>query len=57
MKCIAIDDEPLALDLIKKYAALYPVLEIVATFSDAVAGAEFLRSNQIDLLFADINMP
>lgn len=57
MKCIAIDDEPLALDLIKKYAASFPALDIVATFSDSVAGAEFLRSNLIDLLFVDINMP
>ncbi len=57
LKCIAIDDEPLALNLIKNYAAKIPALHLVQTFSDAIAGAEFLRSNQVDLLFLDINMP
>jgi two-component system LytT family response regulator len=57
MRCVAIDDEPLALDLIKKYALSFPFLEMTATFSDAVAGAEFLKSYRIDLLFVDINMP
>ncbi len=57
MKCIAIDDEPLALELIKEYAAKFPELKMIETFDDAISGAEFLRNNNIDLLFIDINMP
>jgi len=57
MKCIAIDDEPLALELIKEYTAKFPELKMVETFDDAIGGAEFLRNNNIDLLFIDINMP
>jgi two-component system LytT family response regulator len=57
LKCVAIDDEPLALQLIKEYTAKFPELRMVQTFDDAINGAEFLRVNQIDLLFIDINMP
>ena len=57
MKCIAIDDEPLALDLMRKYISEMPSLELLRTFDDAIAGAQFLRENVVDLLFIDINMP
>lgn len=57
LKCIAIDDEPLALELIKQYIAHVPELLLVQTFDDAITGGEFLRTNKIDLLFIDINMP
>jgi two-component system LytT family response regulator len=57
LKCIAIDDEPLALELIKNYAAKFPELELLHTFDDAISGAEFIRSIPVDLLFVDINMP
>jgi two-component system LytT family response regulator len=57
LKCIAIDDEPLALELIKKYVAWFPALQLINTFEDAISGAEYLRNNPIDLLFIDINMP
>jgi two-component system LytT family response regulator len=57
LKCIAIDDEPLALELIGEYAAKFPGLEMIQIFDDAITGAEFLRKNDIDLLFIDINMP
>ena len=57
LKCIAIDDEPLALELIKQYVARIPELELVQTFDDAISGGEFLRMNTVDLLFIDINMP
>lgn len=57
LKCIAIDDEPLALELMRKYIAKYPQLQLVQCFEDAVSGAEFLARNPIDLLFVDINMP
>ncbi len=57
MKCIAIDDEPLALELLKTYISTLPTLELIRTFDDAVAGAAYLRNHRIDLLFIDINMP
>lgn len=57
LKCIAIDDEPLALELIEQFASKFPSLKLVHTFDDAIAGAEFLRANPVDLLFIDINMP
>jgi two-component system, LytTR family, response regulator len=57
LKCIAIDDEPLALDLIKNYVSRMPALQLLHTFDDALTGAEFLNNGTVDLLFVDINMP
>jgi two-component system, LytTR family, response regulator len=57
VKCIAIDDEPLALELIKEYTEKFPALQLLQTFDDAISGGEFLRKTTIDLLFVDINMP
>lgn len=57
IKCVAVDDEPPALELIKAYASRFPALKLVQAFDDAIAAAEFIRSNTIDLLFLDINMP
>ena len=57
MRCIAIDDEPLALRQITSYIGKIPFLELVATFRSAVAAQEWLKENEIDLIFVDINMP
>ena len=57
LKCVAIDDEPLALELIKNYTAKFPELELLHTFDDAISGAEYIRSTPVDILFVDINMP
>lgn len=57
IRCIAIDDEPLALELIKEYVSKFPALKLIQTFDDAISGAEFLRNVLVDLLFIDINMP
>ncbi|MET0466040.1 MAG: LytTR family DNA-binding domain-containing protein [Chitinophagaceae bacterium] len=57
LKCIAIDDEPPALELVREYIARFPGVQLVQTFDDAVSGAEYLRNTAIDLLFLDINMP
>jgi len=57
LKCVAIDDEPLALELMKKYISSFPALQLINTFEDAISGAEFLKQTKIDLLFIDINMP
>lgn len=57
LTCVAIDDEPLALQLMKAYVQQTPGLELIQTFSDATAGAAFLKQHPADLLFIDINMP
>ena len=56
MRCIAIDDEPLALRQISAYIAKIPFLELVATFRSAVKANEWLKENSTDLIFVDINM-
>lgn len=57
LKCVAIDDEPLALELIKTYVQRFPMLTLVGTFENAISGVEYLNHNQVDLLFLDVNMP
>jgi two-component system LytT family response regulator len=57
MRCIAIDDEPLALRQISGYIGKIPFLELVASFRSAVAAQEWLKENETDLIFVDINMP
>ncbi|MDI3321516.1 LytR/AlgR family response regulator transcription factor [Pinibacter soli] len=57
LKCVAIDDEPLAIALIREYITRIPELRLLHTFEDAIAGSEFLRNNPVDILFVDINMP
>lgn len=57
LKCVSIDDEPLALKLIREYVSRFPALQMLRTFDDAITGAEFLKRTTIDLLFIDINMP
>ena len=55
--CVAIDDEPLALEVIKIYIAKIPDLHLIGSFSDAAEGLAFLQKNIVTLLFLDINMP
>jgi len=57
IRCIAIDDEPLSIELIKQYIGRIPRLKLVQAFDDAISGAEFLKQHPVDLLFIDINMP
>src|SRR5258705_3017867 len=57
LKCIAIDDEPPALLLLREYISKTSLLELVQTFEDAITGGEFLRRHPVDLLFIDIDMP
>ncbi len=57
MKAIAIDDEPMALEIIKAHAAKIPFLELVGTFSQAGVAMEFMQRQSVDLLILDIKMP
>ena len=55
--CLAVDDEPPALQVIEKYVTSIPSLQLVATCSNAVDALTVLQNNQVDLLFLDIQMP
>jgi DNA-binding LytR/AlgR family response regulator len=57
IRCLAIDDEPLALKQIGSYIDRTPFLEIVALCSSAFEALRYVRDAQVDLLFVDINMP
>ena len=57
LKCVIVDDEPLAINVIKSYIGETPGLELLNSFNNAVQSIEFIRSNEVDLLFLDINMP
>lgn len=57
IKAIAIDDEPIALDIVRMHAAKVPFLQLEATFINAFEAIDYLNKNQIDLLFLDIKMP
>ena len=55
--CIAIDDEPLALELINDYASKTEGLELVKTFTNPVDALKYLKKFPVDLIFLDIQMP
>src|SRR5687768_1074654 len=57
LTCVAIDDEPFALEIIKHLVEQFPSLHMVKAFENGISGARFLRENPVDLLFIDINMP
>lgn len=57
IKCIIIDDERLARDYIKNYISQIPQLELVAEYNSPLKAMDLLNSNQIDLMFIDIQMP
>lgn len=57
LRAIIIDDEPLAHDVIKRYAAELKTLEITAMFTDALLALETINSEYPDIIFLDINMP
>ncbi|MCJ8167375.1 response regulator transcription factor [Pontibacter sp. E15-1] len=57
IRCIAVDDEPLALDILESYIAKLPFLKLVRTCSSATEAMQALQDEQIDLMFLDIEMP
>jgi two-component system LytT family response regulator len=57
IKCIIIEDEPLATKVLSDYVAQVPFLELQATFKDAILATEWLRENSTDLMFLDIHLP
>ena len=57
IKCLAIDDEPLALEQLANYIKKIPFLELVARCQSALDAREIMQSEVIDAIFCDINMP
>ena len=57
INCIAIDDEPKALDVIERYCQKIDSICLKATFREPVNAIEFLNQEKVDLIFLDINMP
>lgn len=57
IKCLIVDDEPLAIKVIKEYLQKVPQLELVATCADAIQAFQVLSEQEVDLLFLDIEMP
>lgn len=57
LKCLAVDDEPLALELLEDNISKMPFLEWVASCNNPIQALKILQENQIDLIFLDIQMP
>lgn len=57
MNCIIIDDEPLAREELHALIQEISKIEVVAKFSSAIKALEFLKENEVDLIFSDIEMP
>ena len=57
LKCVVVDDEPLAREIICRYIQDVPMLELAAEFGNALQAISFLQQKQADLMFLDICMP
>ncbi|MCW2117848.1 LytR/AlgR family response regulator transcription factor [Flavobacterium sp. 7A] len=57
MKCVIIDDEPLAVALIKEFVSKVETLELVQTFNNAIDAISVINQTPVDLIFLDIEMP
>lgn len=57
LRSIAIDDEPLALELLEDNISKVPFLQLLAGFNKPIEALQFLHSNEVDLVFIDIQMP
>jgi two-component system LytT family response regulator len=57
IKCVLIDDEPLAIKVLQNYFVNFPDFEITGTFLSALDALDTINSNKIDAVFLDINMP
>jgi len=57
IKCIIIEDEPLAVKVLTDYILQLPFLELQGKFKDAILATDYLRNNHTDLIFLDIHLP
>lgn len=56
-KCVILDDEPMALSFLERYCAKTPELELVGSFSNVDGAFDYLKDNEIQILFLDVEMP
>jgi DNA-binding LytR/AlgR family response regulator len=56
-KCIVIEDEPLASEILQEYIGQVPFLEFRHSYTDALAALEYLKTQQTDVIFVDIHLP
>jgi DNA-binding LytR/AlgR family response regulator len=56
-KCLLVDDEPLAIEVLEKHIETVEQLEVVGKCNNALKAREFLQHNPVDLIFLDIQMP
>jgi len=56
IRCIAVDDEPLALEKMKSFIQKVPFLELAGSFENGLQAIEFINANHVDLMFLDIQM-
>ncbi len=57
LTCIIVEDEPLARQLLEQYVLKVPHLKLIRAFSNPIEALDFLRNNEVDILFSDIQMP
>ena len=57
IKCVLVDDEPLAIKVLQNYFVNFPDFEVVGTFNNSLDALDFVNNNTVDALFLDINMP
>lgn len=57
IRCIIVEDEPLAVKVLSDYILQTPFLELQGTFKDAIRATDYLRENSTDLIFLDIHLP
>lgn len=57
IRCIVIDDEPLAIEILESYIEKIPYVELTGKFSNAIEALQYLKSNKVDLMLLDIQMP
>lgn len=56
-RCIIVDDEPMARDVVRRYIQMIPSLELKGEFGNAIDATMFLQKNEVDMIFLDIQMP
>ena len=57
IKCVIIDDDPLAIKVLLNYFEIFPELEIIGIFNNSLEGLGFINTNNVDAVFLEIKMP
>ena len=57
LRCLIVDDEPIAREIVEKYCSFLPEIEVVSSCNDALQAKQLLAVQPVDVIFLDINMP